>query len=229
MGGFSLGNQIVSAGESPWGYEGSKSSGLIGPFTPGDYCFSPVSGGYIYSPVLKGNAGTIEMWFRATSHFNYNHLFQDVSWSRYWEAWIPADGNPTARIYYGSTKLTCGVVAANTWHHYAFTWPSYSYFRVYIDGVLKGQGSSTSYTPSPGMYFNGNGSGALYLANIRVWEVERTMEEINNDMLIRYSKPKEGLLACYNLAQESGNILEDVVGGVGGVIKGTAAWATDIF
>jgi hypothetical protein len=152
---------------------------------------------------LSGSAMTIEYWFKGSglksvvsqetasgciiSAFNGMHVLSN-------------DGGK-------ENGIAVGTVEDGNWHHVAMTWKKNATngFKSYVDGVLVAQRDSSN-VPLPDL------NTAVIIASlnrtsefvsgsldeIRIWNIERSIEAINQDMNKRLIGNENGLLAYYN-------------------------------
>jgi hypothetical protein len=161
-----------------------------------------------------GWAITVEYWFKGES-FQSAVRWQD---GQYFVAgWhgahiISTDGGTGAGI-------AVGPATDGDWHHVAMTWEQdmVGGFRSYLDGELVAERDSG---PDPLPVINGQAYLGAYqgvseftngqLDEVRIWEVVRTEEELQEWMNKPLSGEEEGLLAYYQFDKLSGNILPDI-------------------
>ena len=161
-----------------------------------------------------GWAITVEYWFKGES-FQSAVRWQD---GQYFVAgWngvhiISTDGGTGAGI-------AVGPATDGDWHHVAMTWEQDTVggFRSYLDGELVAERDS-GVNPLPvinGQAYLGAYQGVSEFTNgqldeVRIWEVVRTEEELQEWMNKPLSGEEEGLLAYYQFDELSGDILEDI-------------------
>lgn len=114
-------------------------------------------GTHVNSNYVPGNNGTIALWYKPTTFYNYQSIFDNGTASpEEWEFWIYADGIArfrTANPGVVSYNLT-GLGGANKWYHMAVTWarqdadPTKADIQLYVDGVLRQSAESTWADPS---------------------------------------------------------------------------------
>jgi hypothetical protein len=168
----------------------------------------------------NGTAITIEMWFKGTNAQS-GFRFQDVS-NAYivspWGAATPTHIISTDGGVGGGLPVGTGVLDGN-WHHIAMTWQKNTVngFKSYLDGVLVAQRNSAnvnlptvSQKPTLGGYFVPGASQEYMngsLDEVRIWNVARSCEEINQLRNCELTGSEPGLLAYYKFNQNfaSGN------------------------
>lgn len=118
-----------------------------------------------------------------------------------------------------TSVVTTSVLELNSWAHIAGVYDG-NEFRLYINGVLQatasGEGTPTlgsgvdinlAENPTwPGRYFTGK------LDEVRIWEVARTVDEIQSNLANELSGSEEGLVAYWNMNLGSGDIVMDISG-----------------
>ena len=161
-----------------------------------------------------GWAITVEYWFKGES-FQSAVRWQDGEY--FVAGWnglhiISTDGGTGAGIAVGPAN-------DGDWHHVAMTWEQdwVGGFRSYLDGELVAERDSG---PNPLPVINGQAYLGAYqgvseftngqLDEVRIWEVVRTEEELQEWMNKPLSGEEEGLLAYYQFDELSGDILEDI-------------------
>ncbi|KPA15190.1 protein containing Laminin G, subdomain 2, partial [Candidatus Magnetomorum sp. HK-1] len=152
---------------------------------------------------LSGSALTIEYWFKGSA------LKSAVSQESTTGFIISAYNSQHVLSNDGGKEngIAVGNVEDGNWHHLAMTWKKNTQngFKSYVDGSLVAQRDSSN-VPLPDIntsviiaslnrdseFVNGS------LDEIRIWEVERTIDEINQYKNKRLIGNENGLLAYYN-------------------------------
>ncbi|WP_055445366.1 LamG-like jellyroll fold domain-containing protein [Lacinutrix himadriensis] len=160
-----------------------------------------------------GTAITIEYWFKGTNvqsavrfqtHGAYND-FITAGWG---------SGNPQFLVSTDgyNTGVELGdesVIEDNSWHHVACVWEKNEIFATYLDGVLQNSRVAANVNlpllPENSGYlgiFGGtieplNGS----LDDVRIWNVARTVEQINGSKNCELQGNETGLVAYYKFNQ----------------------------
>ncbi len=141
-------------------------------------------GTHVNSNYVPGNSGTIALWYKPTTFYNYQSIFDNgTASSEDWEFWIYADGiarfrtrNPGV-VSYDLDNLE----GANHWYHMAITWdrqtvdPTKTDIQLYVDGVLRQSAVSTWADPSN--VFLGGGH-ALNNYGRGVWDDVRIYDRV---------------------------------------------------
>lgn len=145
------------------------------------------NGDYLYVPVnVSENSYTVEMWFRTSAS---NTGLYSVTGGGHDRHIYLSGGNIYTRVYSNEVIHTQGInYADGNWHHVAHVYGgSQGGQRIYVDGVLKVQGSKAysdfywqsgihiGYSEDLG-YFNGE------IDEVRVWSVARTQAQITENM-----------------------------------------------
>ncbi|MBN2129250.1 MAG: hypothetical protein JW741_07120 [Sedimentisphaerales bacterium] len=109
------------------------------------------------------NRGSICLWFRPTSLYNYNSILDNSVEANDWEMWIYGSGEFAGRIQTGYVR---GVwLQVDTWYHIAMTWrvnPENSDLieqLLYIDGELVATNQSEWVDPGSTVYLGGGHAG----------------------------------------------------------------------
>lgn len=111
------------------------------------------------------------------------------------------------------------------WHHVAYVLTSGN-MKQYIDGVLEKDLAVTNTDSTAPVYigYDINSTSTLYkglMQEFRIWSVARTQQEIVDNINERMSGNEVGLLSCYRLNDNAGNVAVDLVGNYNGTITGT--------
>lgn len=110
---------------------------------------------------------------------------------------------------------------AQHWQHLCMTFKAGDAMKSYINGVEVGSVSVGSASIAPNTNDLIIGIASWDLANfqafgnfdeVRIWNVSRTVEEINADMHRELTGTETGLVAYYDFNQSSGSMLPDVTG-----------------
>ncbi|MDZ8110650.1 MAG: LamG-like jellyroll fold domain-containing protein [Nostoc sp. DedQUE12a] len=119
-------------------------------------------------------------------------------------------------IHYLSSKVDS--LTLNQWHHLAGTYDG-KQIKVYIDGVEKATkaiaNSPISYEPendlSIGTYKDNNETYPFQgkISEVRIWNVARTQQEIQNNLYQRLGGNEPGLVGYWPLNEGSNNIAHD--------------------
>ncbi|MDB9871405.1 DUF1565 domain-containing protein, partial [bacterium] len=140
-------------------------------------------------------------------------------------------GDPISHDTYSTTEIT-----DNIWHHVAATYNANggsNNLKVYVDGQLEGQSTKTAYfnvddfkigtnNDGDGEFFNG------YMDMMRIWNIDLTQEEIQENMYSDVPTINYGLLSDWRFNSGNGNMAFDHSGnGNHGTITG-ATWSDDV-
>lgn len=176
---------------------------------------------------------TIESWVRQTVADTENQIYAQDNGSTgriFFSIW---GGRPTLQVsgtrQYAATNLTL-----NAWHHFAATRDTAGYVRMYLDGQLVHgpayynkdlPATSANTLTSIGLLLRAKNGFRGDLAELRLWNIERTQLEIQSDMNRRAAGSEIGLVHCWPLDEGSGTTAFDRAGSADGLITG-AAWST---
>lgn len=169
--------------------------------------------------IPSSSSVTIEYWARVTTFQNYVNMVlgKDVSGSReYGLGWDVTSHQATAQIAGNQVGATTAI-STGVWHHYAWVWEtSGKTIKLYLDGELD---MNTTYptnpsdTSTPLLIGRRGYSGNLepydgYVDEIRIWNVQRTQQEIQDNMYMQIDS-ETGLVASWHfndsLADSTGN------------------------
>ncbi|MEQ6121775.1 LamG-like jellyroll fold domain-containing protein [Reichenbachiella sp. MALMAid0571] len=126
------------------------------------------------------------------------------------------------------TKL----VNDGNWHHVAVTHnQSTREMKIYVDGVLDAVGISTVYRTDiaydriGASYIDGFGTDDFFdgfIDEVRVWNIDRSQSEIQNDIFSTLVGNESGLVDYYQFNEVSGVFLTDISSGNDGALTGFA-------
>lgn len=183
---------------------------------------------------------TIEMWMRGVPKEAFLFFLTDANRRRQLSAHVPySDGN----VYFDSgadannnydriVKAVTPIDDSTVWNHWAFVRNSASgRMAVYRNGALwheQGTGLTRAMASCNRMVIAADGDGLWYhsgaISEIRLWNVERTAAQINDNMKRVIPGADTGLIASYSLdGYQAGQTLTDRSGGGRtGTVRGTA-------
>ncbi|MFY0608668.1 MAG: BspA family leucine-rich repeat surface protein [Cyclobacteriaceae bacterium] len=116
------------------------------------------------------------------------------------------------------------------WHHIAATTDG-STTRLYIDGAIAATHSETAITGATSLYLGANQGTASYMQGtideVRIWDDERTLTEINEFQYATLSGNEQDLISYYRFDETSGTTLADLAGDNDGTLTNMAGneWA----
>jgi hypothetical protein len=168
---------------------------------------------WIYVTAQKRWAGIIGNIFDTGSTESGYGLLLDGTSGIYFGLKVPSAG-----IQYASSGTN--TINLNQWHHIAGTYDGQEMeMKVYVDGVEKFKqaiaGTNINYTPENdllmGMYKDDDEAYAFpgKIAEVRLWNVTRSPEEIHQNMNRRLTGSESGLVSYWPLNEGSGNIVAD--------------------
>ena len=181
---------------------------------------------YAEIPLTLPASGTIELWFKPESIYNYNTIFDNSANANDWEMWIYETGELRFRIQdfadlrYDLTELG----STNGWHHIAVTWAQQSTnnalvdYDLWVDGIQRAAVTNENWI-DPGTNFflaggnSGNDTGDGQMDEVRIWSDVRTETEIADNMNSELTGSEDGLLAYYPMNQSDGTDLTDAASG----------------
>ncbi len=131
---------------------------------------------------------------------------------------MSTNGEIYPNLYPNLVPVICtkAEVNNNQWHHIAVTWERHTAngYKTYFDGVLRDSKDAVD-TALPeisagwlGAYNNGEYITGQ-LDEVRIWKVERTASDIQQNMNKELSGNEAGLVAYYKMSNGSGTILSD--------------------
>ncbi len=154
------------------------------------------------------------------------------------EAQAGAPGITAGQNYpiFGNTVIT-----SNVWHHAAATYNTSTFtWNLYLDGVLDSTFTNpTGATPRNdsiqhfgiGSAFTSTGVAAGFFQGVideaRVWNVARSLTQINATRSSEITASTTGLLACYGMNEGTGSSIGGVVSGApSGTVANTPLWVS---
>ena len=188
------------------------------------------------SPSLTDSIA-VEAWVQHDAGGGNGHIvncgggWSDRGYSLYWY-----NGKIRVELQSANSKTVCDntVPGDDEWHHIAFTWDKVSgKITTYINA--KAQANTKEFTDSlgtpnqnlnigrnqkKGVYFSGQ------IAEIRLWNVARSPEEIKENIYASLNGTEEGLVRYYPSNEGTGSSITDGTGSeANGTIQG-ATWET---
>jgi hypothetical protein len=115
----------------------------------------------------------------------------------------------------------------NMWQHVCGVWLKSGSLKIYVNGVLRQSASIPSlglydpgseWMPSIGCYNRSNGFIAGKLDELRVWDVERTTQQIREYMHLTIPDETAGMLGYWQFNENSGNVTKDHGGNHDGLL-----------
>ncbi len=190
---------------------------------------------------------TVEMWLNVNNCMNDPAFFSNKDWSSGSNTGINMDIHDNGNKLRVNFKAPNGTVKnlivpinaiGRGWFHLSATFKRNGYLKIYINGVIKDSinisaatGSlATTYTYKLGQDGTGdytdNGTHIRYdgkMDDVRIWNYERTEQDIRIDMCKKLLGNETGLYSYYNCDSTSGNKLRDLKGINNGIWKNTVA------
>lgn len=181
------------------------------------------------STVISGNS-TIECWFYCTGDGNgSNGNILEIG------SWIDTEGygfwqeGTTLEIRDSSANHpSTGYDLLNGWHHLAAVYDGTD-IRVYVDGALEYTLSSAT-VQNTAYASIGKRKGYAqyakgYISDVRVWNTDRTQQQIQDNMYKRIS-PQSNLILYWKLDEGEGTVLVDSSGNnEDGTLSGSAIYS----
>ncbi|MEQ8686004.1 MAG: LamG-like jellyroll fold domain-containing protein, partial [Imperialibacter sp.] len=184
------------------------------PFTVDDYVEM------FDNPLLEpAGAFTVEFWFSTMASGNRVFIEKGNTDAEY--SVQQTAGDQIALVVNLGSMQTNGSYNDGNWHHVAVVYRGVGDGTIYVDGIDDtDMGSNTLGTPAYsfgrlnigdrrfGGSFNIEGS----IDEVRIWDVERTLSEINESKYPTLVGNEAGLLAYYRFDEVSGLVLPDLTG-----------------
>ncbi|MCF8261569.1 MAG: T9SS type A sorting domain-containing protein [Melioribacteraceae bacterium] len=185
-----------------------------------------------YNSSLDFSTGTVEFWMKAQAGHNQTHTLvamregttrfhivvqQDLNVLGLWNG-----------LNYNSTTAS---ITADTWTHIAYVFGA-STTEIYVNGSSIGTLPNTINTGVTGrkLYFGQNGDNGEYfkgaIDEIRIWNDERTSQEILDNYQAELNGSQPNLIAYYRMNEGSGTSTKNWLqnGILSGVLNGNSAW-----
>jgi hypothetical protein len=168
-------------------------------------------------PAGQPDTFTVEWWTCPTALRNYN---QFISGADVWGSFA-FHTTDTGAVYCGTdvgtrftpNEIPAGTVQLNTWQHFAFTY-SYGTGTLYRNGVqIARKDGLTAPAPWTGMRLGIPDQGSQpdgFVADLRVWNVCRTADDIRSGMGHRLTGRETGLTGYWPLDDGSGSVVRDL-------------------
>ncbi|WP_309894609.1 LamG-like jellyroll fold domain-containing protein [Archangium sp.] len=162
---------------------------------------------------LAGKSFSIECWARRSGAGAGTSQMVAVMGSAVNNAGLHFGFRDTSRFtlaFYYNDVDTPLAVSDTDWHHFAGTYDAATMKqRLYVDGVMVAERTSTSHYTGSGNLILGMGLGGSYfsgeLAELRIWDRARTGAELQANLRRRLTGAEANLLAYYPLDEVSGD------------------------
>lgn len=171
------------------------------------------------------NPGTLEGWFRIGSvegiqggDFNNRMLFGYGTVNLSNGARVLAIADNGSKINFtnwgGDARVDAPDILDGEWHHAAVTHDGVKQ-TIYCDGEVIGNGNLALASSATNCTIAGVFEGAFNqyfqgtMDEVRIWDVARTQEEIQNNMGITLTGKEEHLVSCWSFDEGSGDITRD--------------------
>ncbi|MEG4917410.1 LamG domain-containing protein, partial [Microcoleus sp. B7-D4] len=170
---------------------------------------------------------TLEAWICVAAQKKYAGIISNIFKSGATESGYGLLLDGESGIYFGLKVPTLGIqylssgantITLNKWHHIAGTYDGQE-MKLYVDGVEKAKqaytGNNINYNPENdllfGMYKDNNAFLAFpgKIAEIRIWKITRTQQEIQNNFSQRLAGNESGLVGYWPLNEGSNNIAHE--------------------
>lgn len=170
---------------------------------------------------------TIEFWLNTTETGNNIILEKGTSNSEYSIQQFSGD---VIGLNVNGTMSTNGSYNDGNWHHVAVVYRGSNDGTIYVDGIDDTNGTNTLGTPS---FSTGDlsigtrvGDGSLSIEGtideVRIWDDERSHEEVLENMFSTLDGTETDLVSYYNFDQSSGTSLSDIAASNDGTLTNMA-------
>lgn len=165
-----------------------------------------------------GTAITIEYWFKGS------RLLSPVRFQQANDGWIVAGWNPNPYPKFivstdGNLEDGVAIIGAvdGDWHHVACVWQQNTVngFKTYVDGVISAQkdaGNVTLPIINSGAWLGSYDNNEFLngqLDEVRIWNVARTQQQLQENMFCSLNGNETGLVAYYKMSNGEGTTLSD--------------------
>jgi len=169
---------------------------------------------------LQNRSFTFEFWAKRASNGEQAVISQDADASM--ELFVGFNASDKFVLRFGSTEIatTSSVTVDGNWHHFAATYDyNAEQCLLYIDGALANGGNTN-------IYAKYNGAGKLYfgkeiatnskfyngnLQETRLWNIVKSISQINSQMSITLSANTGGLLYDWTMDEATGSYASDFI------------------
>ncbi len=184
---WKLEGNLANAGIGGSQYDGSI-EGSSSEYVDGKFCNSQglhLNGAYVKSGYTPKDSGTVALWYKPGSYYDYNTIFDNSVNADDWEFWIYANGNARFRV---DNAASVGfdldnLGTAQDWYHLAVTWerlpgaletdPDQVAVQLYVDGELRN--TATGDWVDPGEFYLGGGRNSK---GTGIWDDVRIYERV---------------------------------------------------
>jgi hypothetical protein len=172
--------------------------------------FDSTYGGWSYNMELDSvEQLTVELWIKTSTASGSIIEFEDTAGSTLFKIMNPS----VLAIEIGTTWTLTSATAINDnkWHHVAVTTNSGTTdAKIYVDGVVVSQVTGIPFSDYDivGNIIIGSASMTISLTDIRIWGVERSAQEINDNMSIELMGHEENLTSYWKLHEPLDEDLE---------------------
>jgi len=175
------------------------------------------------SSVLQlDSAVTVEIWVKLNEYPSWKSLIN----SQMYSLMIGSDGSVTFHWNDGNWQgisTNNGSVPLDTWTHLAGVRDENNNIQIYINGLLAGEGvgSTPVSSSSLSLFEGGNGTVAGSLDEFRIWNYNRSQDEIQLDMNHHLIGDEAGLVGYWKINEGAGSDIYDLSGNENdGIIHG---------
>lgn len=182
---------------------------------------------------------TVEMWIKPEgTQVAYAGLFYHRGTSNagiYYAAdW---EGANMLRLDFGGDKVVTSVISTDEWHHVAVVVSSGSK-TIYVDGdaLASNTKANSSYDFSGGELYLGfdkaisNRTFKGMMDEVRIWNSERTLQDLEDNKYVVLNGDEEKLVAYYNFDDQNTDHVTDVTtNGLNGTINGASYAESDLY
>ena len=178
---------------------------------------------------------TVELWFRRISQPVYGgQLLGYGSWGNYEQAYTLSIGNDRISFsQWGSGVDGNTIIESNKWYHFAVVNVG-NEVKLYLNGELDGSGNININTVSNGLYYIGKAPPGFdvgdrrfngVIDDVRIWDVARTQQEIQQSMKQELDRSEQGLVGYWKFNEGTGDTTYDMTTNANhGSLSGGATW-----
>lgn len=132
---------------------------------------------FLSVPYQLPEMGTLALWFKPASFYEFNTIFDNDLHADKWEMWINAEGMLKMRVDHGLGELSCQLQEPDIWYHIALVWDHLLSKRItlFVNGVAQAEAPLAPRWCAPGGTFfvggghPGNTKGRGFVQDLRVY------------------------------------------------------------
>lgn len=160
---------------------------------------------------------TLEVWVRHTTGTDWQTYISNIDYATDQGYWLGSNISGEVEFYISTASWVLGTttIADSNWHHVAAVYSGGTGY-LYIDGILEGSSIMSNSLTTTQSFTIGDDSDPVNfkytgtIGDVRVWNVGRTLAEINTDMNSCLIGNEVGLMAYYTFEDVGTSNLTDL-------------------